>query len=223
MINLNISGVVAMGLVCIPFMKKNSHIINIASQASFQPVPYQNVYSATKSFVKNSKRPEIIIQSLFRGSSYRNKFKIINGIRQKLINENIEIVNKILPVQFLDFEKGLPNENFPSDHLYLFTEFKFCDKSKEIPYDYNSVIYDRNLNYSVSIPNPNKNNNNKYEKKLDNNITNTNDNNNYNKKEENKINNKEDNKDNNNNNINSDIKENENFVNENKDITDENK
>lgn len=56
MINLNISGVVAMGLVCIPFMNKNSHIINIASQAAFQPVPYQNVYSSTKSFVKNYSR-----------------------------------------------------------------------------------------------------------------------------------------------------------------------
>lgn len=53
MIDLNISGVVAMGLVCIPFMEKGSHIINIASQAAFQPVPYQNIYSATKSFVKN--------------------------------------------------------------------------------------------------------------------------------------------------------------------------
>ncbi len=56
MINLNISGVVAMGLVCIPFMNKNSHIINIASQASFQPLPYQNVYSSTKVFVKNYSR-----------------------------------------------------------------------------------------------------------------------------------------------------------------------
>jgi len=53
MIDLNISGVVAMGLVCIPFMEKCAHIINIASQAAFQPVPYQNIYSATKSFVKN--------------------------------------------------------------------------------------------------------------------------------------------------------------------------
>ena len=53
MIDLNVSGVVAMGLVCIPFMEKGSHIINIASQAAFQPVPYQNIYSATKSFVKN--------------------------------------------------------------------------------------------------------------------------------------------------------------------------
>ena len=56
MIDLNISGVVSMGLVCIPFMNKNSHIINIASQAAFQPVPYQNIYSATKSFVKNYSR-----------------------------------------------------------------------------------------------------------------------------------------------------------------------
>ena len=56
MINLNVSGVVAMGLVCIPFMSKNSHIINIASQASFQPLPYQNVYSSTKVFVKNYSR-----------------------------------------------------------------------------------------------------------------------------------------------------------------------
>ena len=53
MIDLNISGVVAMGLTCIPFMDKGSHILNIASQAGFQPVPYLNIYSATKSFVKN--------------------------------------------------------------------------------------------------------------------------------------------------------------------------
>ena len=53
MINLNVCGVVSMGLICIPYMEKNSHIINIASQASFQPVPYLNIYSATKSFVKN--------------------------------------------------------------------------------------------------------------------------------------------------------------------------
>ena len=56
MINLNVSAVVAMGLVCIPFMNKGSHIINIASQASFQPLPYQNIYSSTKSFVKNYSR-----------------------------------------------------------------------------------------------------------------------------------------------------------------------
>ena len=34
------------------------------------------------------------------------------------VNNNIEIINKLLPINFLDFEKGLPNENFPSDHIY---------------------------------------------------------------------------------------------------------
>lgn len=56
MIDLNISAVVAMGLVCIPHMTKGSRIVNIASQASFQPLPYQNIYSSTKAFVRNYTR-----------------------------------------------------------------------------------------------------------------------------------------------------------------------
>lgn len=56
MIDLNISGIVAMGLVCIPHMSKGSHIINIASQAAFQPLPYQNIYSSTKAFIRNYTR-----------------------------------------------------------------------------------------------------------------------------------------------------------------------
>ena len=56
MIDLNVSGVVAMGLVCIPYMKRGSHIINVASQAAFQPLPYLNIYSATKAFVRNYSR-----------------------------------------------------------------------------------------------------------------------------------------------------------------------
>ncbi len=53
MINLNCSAVVAMCVICIPHMKNKSHIINISSQAAFQPLPYQNIYSSTKAFVKN--------------------------------------------------------------------------------------------------------------------------------------------------------------------------
>lgn len=56
MIDLNIGGVVAMGLVCIPYMPRGSHIINIASQAAFQPLPFQNLYSSTKAFVRNYTR-----------------------------------------------------------------------------------------------------------------------------------------------------------------------
>lgn len=56
MIDLNISAVVALGLICIPYMQKGSHIINISSQASFQSLPYQNIYSSTKAFVRNYTR-----------------------------------------------------------------------------------------------------------------------------------------------------------------------
>ena len=56
MIDLNCSGVVAMGLLCIPHMQENSKMLNIASQASFQPLPYQNLYSSTKAFVRNYSR-----------------------------------------------------------------------------------------------------------------------------------------------------------------------
>lgn len=56
MIDLNISAVVALGLLCIPHMERGSRIINIASQASFFPLPYQNIYSSTKAFVRNYTR-----------------------------------------------------------------------------------------------------------------------------------------------------------------------
>lgn len=35
---------------CIPYMEPGSHIINMVSQASFQPLPYANLYAACKAF-----------------------------------------------------------------------------------------------------------------------------------------------------------------------------
>lgn len=56
MLNLNINAVVAMGLTCIPHMCRGAHIINISSQSAFQPLPYMNLYSASKAFVRNYTR-----------------------------------------------------------------------------------------------------------------------------------------------------------------------
>lgn len=53
MIDLNVNAVVTLGLLCIPYMTAKSRIINVASQASFQPLPYMNLYAATKAFVRN--------------------------------------------------------------------------------------------------------------------------------------------------------------------------
>lgn len=56
MIDLNCAALVALCLLCIPYMESGAHIVNMASQAAFQPVPYQNIYSATKAFVRNYTR-----------------------------------------------------------------------------------------------------------------------------------------------------------------------
>jgi short-subunit dehydrogenase len=37
-------------------MQKGSHIINMASQSAFQPVPYINLYAASKAFVRSYSR-----------------------------------------------------------------------------------------------------------------------------------------------------------------------
>lgn len=56
MIDLNCNAVVAMTLFCIPHMERGSHIINVSSQSAFQPLPYLNVYGATKVFVRHYSR-----------------------------------------------------------------------------------------------------------------------------------------------------------------------
>ena len=56
MIDLNVKGTVAMDYLSLKYMDKGSGIINIASVAAYQPIPYINTYGATKSFVLNFTR-----------------------------------------------------------------------------------------------------------------------------------------------------------------------
>lgn len=49
-ITLNCSVPVRLINYCIPYMKKGSKIINVSSAAAFQPVPFLNLYAATKAF-----------------------------------------------------------------------------------------------------------------------------------------------------------------------------
>lgn len=42
--------------ICIPFMQKGAKILNISSASSFQPVPYINLYAATKAFERSYSR-----------------------------------------------------------------------------------------------------------------------------------------------------------------------
>lgn len=49
-IELNCNAPVILTNYCIPYMKKGSKIINLSSASAFQPVPYINLYAATKAF-----------------------------------------------------------------------------------------------------------------------------------------------------------------------------
>lgn len=51
MIELNCEGLVLMTRACLPHMQRGSRIIQIASAAAFAPLPYMNLYAATKAFV----------------------------------------------------------------------------------------------------------------------------------------------------------------------------
>ncbi|MGI6033357.1 MAG: SDR family NAD(P)-dependent oxidoreductase [Coriobacteriales bacterium] len=52
MIDLNCRALVDITQIVLPYMKRKGRIIEIASSASFQPLPGLNVYAATKAFVR---------------------------------------------------------------------------------------------------------------------------------------------------------------------------
>lgn len=56
MIDLNCRALAALCQVTLPYMSAGSRLVNIASVAAFQPIPYINVYAATKAFVLHYSR-----------------------------------------------------------------------------------------------------------------------------------------------------------------------
>ena len=56
MIDLNCKALVLMTRLCIPYMEKDSHILELDSLSAFQPVPYITTYGATKAFVLSYSR-----------------------------------------------------------------------------------------------------------------------------------------------------------------------
>ena len=82
--------------------------------------------SDLKSFLKNARSPELIIQSSYHGFSYRKKFNEINGIKYKLIqdkNKKIKSIEKhfISPLT-IKLEKLFPNTNFENNWKKYYKE-----------------------------------------------------------------------------------------------------
>lgn len=55
-IDLNCKAPAELINICIPFMKKGAKILNVSSASAFQPVPYINLYAATKAFERSYSR-----------------------------------------------------------------------------------------------------------------------------------------------------------------------
>ena len=53
MIQLNCTALAEMTNICIPYLIKGAWVLQIASIAGFQPMPYLGIYAATKSFVQS--------------------------------------------------------------------------------------------------------------------------------------------------------------------------
>ena len=56
MIDLNCKALLRMTRLCLPYMKKGSHVLQLDSLSAFQPVPYITTYGATKAFVLSYSR-----------------------------------------------------------------------------------------------------------------------------------------------------------------------
>ena len=56
MIDINIKALVSMTDISLRYMSRGSRVINVGSLSAFQPVPYINVYAATKAFVLSYSR-----------------------------------------------------------------------------------------------------------------------------------------------------------------------
>lgn len=55
-ISLNAGALTAITHLCLPYMSEGSAIVNLASNSSWQPVPYINVYGASKAYVMSFSR-----------------------------------------------------------------------------------------------------------------------------------------------------------------------
>lgn len=55
-VNLNCKAPVLFTNLCLPYARRGTRILNVCSEAAFQPVPYLNLYAATKSFDRSYSR-----------------------------------------------------------------------------------------------------------------------------------------------------------------------
>lgn len=112
MIDLNCKALMTMSELTIPYMSKGSKILEIASVAAYQPIPYMAVYGASKAFVLSYSRA-LSVELKSKGISvtclcpFWTKTRFFD--RAKETNAKVEVVSKYLAMYEPEFvvRKGL--------------------------------------------------------------------------------------------------------------------
>ena len=92
MIDLNCKAVVKLTDVCIPNMIEGSRIVNFASVAAFQPVPYANIYAATKAFLLSYSRSLSYELTKFFDRAVSQENKVVK--KYVVMYDSEKVVNK---------------------------------------------------------------------------------------------------------------------------------
>lgn len=101
MIDLNCRALTELCYFCIPHMDEGSEIINIASVAAFQPIPYIGVYGASKAYVLSFSRA---LSRELKGKGVRVlavcPFWTKTGFFDRAVNENKNAIVKKYVVMY---------------------------------------------------------------------------------------------------------------------------
>lgn len=126
MIDLDCRGAVRMTEICLPYMDKGARILEISSSAAFQPLPYMNIYAASKAFLLNYSR----------------------ALRWELFGRGIR-VTAVCPYWIKDTE--FISTAKKTGYSKGFRHFFLASRAKTVA---RWALLDSRLNFAVSTPSP---------------------------------------------------------------------
>jgi short-subunit dehydrogenase len=135
MINLNISALVALTHRYLQPMRarRSGTIINVASTASFQPIPFMATYAATKAFVRSfteaiaeENRPyNITINAFCPGPTETNFFdasRIESDVQSTMFKKGIQTPEEVVETALVSVKSG-KSQTIPGWKNYLLARF----------------------------------------------------------------------------------------------------
>ncbi|MDO5044144.1 MAG: SDR family NAD(P)-dependent oxidoreductase [Coriobacteriia bacterium] len=142
MVDLNVRALVEMTYQVLPYMYKNSHIINMGSVAAFMPLAGASIYAASKSFVLTFSRalhhelkdvgisvttvcPPGVHTNFFKRAG--NKSGVYNTIARLGIIEPFDVVN--LALEDARMQKDISLPSFAAKFLYVASRLTPTDLS----------------------------------------------------------------------------------------------